>query len=133
MSESFETNAVQRRYINTLTFLSFPLLAEIQSIRSDSNIRSGTAMIILTDECQHNSTHLCLVTESCQPPYHLVYRCHRESSVHLQLHLITHSASFNTRQHLITIIIFVYLIADIPRNLTLLTSTTQGGTRNNHT
>jgi len=27
-------------------------------------------------------------------------------------------------------IIFVYMIADIPRNLTLLTSTTQGGTHN---
>jgi len=27
-------------------------------------------------------------------------------------------------------IIFVYLIADIPRNITLLTSTTQGGTHN---
>ena len=30
----------------------------------------------------------------------------------------------------IIIIIFVYLIADIPRNLTLLTYTTQGGTDN---
>jgi len=31
---------------------------------------------------------------------------------------------------IIIIIIFVYLIADIPHNLTLLTSTTQGGTHN---
>ena len=31
---------------------------------------------------------------------------------------------------IIIIIIFVYLIADIPRNLALLTSTTQGGTHN---
>jgi len=32
---------------------------------------------------------------------------------------------------IVIIIIFVYLIADIPHNLTLLTSTTQGGTHKN--
>jgi len=36
------------------------------------------------------------------------------------------------KEKISAIIIFVYLIADILRNLTLLTSTTQGGTHNSH-
>ena len=52
----------------------------------------------------------------------------RQHSIIKHLKLLTD----NVRSHNMVIVIFVYLISDIPRNLTLLTSTMPGGTHSRH-